>query len=427
MSDDRPQYSGAESVPPSIKAAAAWSWRLLLIGAAVAAVLWVGSRLQTILVPVAIALLLSVLLRPVRDGLERWLRFPRGLATAVSVVGLIALVAALVSLAGRQIVAGFTDLADQAIAGFNEVREWLAEGPLRIDNEQLNAYWDQISGSFTDGGAGGILSGALGAATTVGHVFVGALIALFCLIFFLVDGRGIWTWLVNLLPVAARERMHQAGRRGVVTLSAYVRTQILVALVDAAGIGIGAAFFVPTLALPLGVLVFVGSFVPIVGAIVTGAIACVVVLVAQGWVAALIMLAIVLLVQQIEGHVLQPFLMGHAVSLHPVAVVLVVAAGSLAAGIIGALFAVPLAAVLNTVILYLHGTDKFPALGTDDHVPLLRRRPTLPVINLSSRAAGLRRARGEAVTVDDAVGDAFGDVTDEPPASPDPLDGREGR
>jgi predicted PurR-regulated permease PerM len=420
MTDERQPYSGAESVPPSVKAAAAWSWRLLLIGAAVAALLWVVGQLKTIVVPVAVALLLSVLLRPVRDGLERWLRFPRGLATATSVVGLVAVVVALVSLAGRQIVTGFADLADQAVAGFNEVREWLSSGPLHVDNEQLNSYWDQIAGSLTDDGAGGILSGALGAATTVGHVLVGALIALFCLIFFLVDGRAIWTWLVNLLPVTARERMHQAGRRGVVTLSAYVRTQILVALVDAAGIGIGAAFFVPGLALPLGILVFIGSFVPIVGAIVTGAIACVVVLVSQGWVAALIMLAIVLLVQQIEGHVLQPFLMGHAVSLHPVAVVLVVAVGSLAAGIIGALFAVPLAAVLNTVILYLHGTDKFPALGTDDHVPLLRRRPALPAINLSSRTAGLRRARGEAVAVDDAVGDAFGETPELPtPRTPD--------
>jgi predicted PurR-regulated permease PerM len=386
----------SNAVPPSVRAAAEWSWRLLLIGTAVTAVLWMMGQIKTIIVPVAIALLLSVLLRPVRDGLERRLRFPRGLSTATSVLLFIGVVVILVSLAGQQIVAGFSDLTDQAVRGFDEVRTWLAEGPLGIDTAQLNGYLEQFTDSFTNGGAGGLVSGALGAATTVGHVLVGALIALFCLIFFLIDGRSIWTWIVNLLPVNARERVHQAGRRGVVTLSAYVRTQILVALVDGAGIGIGAAFFVPTLALPLGILVFIGSFVPIVGAIVTGAIACVVVLVAQGWVAAVIMLAIVLLVQQIEGHVLQPFLMGHAVSLHPVAVVLVVAVGSLGAGIIGALFAVPLAAVLNTVILYLHGTDKFPGLGTEDHVPLLRRHPAISSVALSGRAAGLRRVRDGA-------------------------------
>ncbi len=184
----------------------------------------------------------------------------------------------------------------------------------------------------------------------------------------------MWSWVVNLLPRSVRERVHQAGRRGLVTLSAYTRTQILVALVDAVGIGIGAAILRVPLALPLATLVFVGSFIPIVGAIVTGAVAVLVALVAHGPVIALIMLGVVLLVQQLEGHILQPFLMGHAVSLHPVAVLLVVTAGSMAAGIVGALFAVPIAAVLNTVVLYLHGHDKFPQLGVDDHVELRRPR-----------------------------------------------------
>jgi predicted PurR-regulated permease PerM len=219
-------------------------------------------------------------------------------------------------------------------------------------------------------------------------VLVGALIALFCTFFFLHDPRGIWGWIVGLLPLSARERVNQAGRRGAVTLAAYTRTQILVAAVDAVGIGIGAVFFVPSLALPIAILVFVGSFVPVVGAIVTGAIAVVVVLVSNGWVAALIMLGVVLLVQQIESHALQPFLMGQAVSLHPVAVILAVAAGSFAAGIIGALFAVPLAAVLNTVILYLNGHDKFPELGDEDALPIRWRAADAPPIRLR-RAPGV--------------------------------------
>jgi len=224
--------------------------------------------------------------------------------------------------------------------------------------------------------------------TTVGHVAAGTLIALFCTFFFLLDGRTIWSWVIGLLPSSVRERVHQAGRRGIVTLSGYTRTQILVALVDATGIGLGAAILGVPLALPLATLVFVGSFIPIVGAIATGAVAVLVALVAKGWVVALIMLGVVLAVQQIEGHVLQPFLMGHAVSLHPVAVLLVVAAGSMAAGIVGALFAVPIAAVLNTVVLYLHGHDKFPQLGTDDHPDL--RPPGL----FSQRGAGGADARG---------------------------------
>ncbi|MFV2144699.1 AI-2E family transporter [Isoptericola sp. G70] len=362
-------------VPASVRGAAAWSWRLLIIAAGVAGFFWLLAQLKTIAVPVAIALLITILLRPLRLTLERW-HVPRGLATALSILGLIAFVTGLIVIAGQSIVNGFQDLWDQAVAGFEEFLSWLSDGPLGLDTATLSDLGSQAQDMVADQSSS-LITGALGAATTVGHVLVGIIIALFCTIFFLQDGRSIWTWVVNILPIAAREKVHQAGRRGMVTLSSYVRTQILVALVDALGIGIGSAFFVPALAIPIGILVFVGSFVPILGAIVTGAIACAVVLVAEGWVAAAIMLGIVLLVQQAESHILQPFLMGHAVSLHPVAVVLVVAAGSLAAGLIGALFAVPLAAVLNTVMQYLHGHDKFPELGTDDHLPLLRRRPSL--------------------------------------------------
>jgi len=309
------------------------------------------------------------------------LRFRRGAAAITSVLLLLAAVAGLVVLAGRSIVNGFGDLSDQASQGVDEALAWLSDGPLNVSTDQL----DQLIGQGRDQlseNVDTLLSGALSVTTTVGHVAAGALIALFCTFFFLLDGRTVWAWIVGLLPLSVRERVHQAGRRGIVTLSGYTRTQILVALVDATGIGLGAAILGVPLAVPLATLVFVGSFIPIVGAIATGAVAVLVALVAKGWVVALIMLGVVLLVQQLEGHILQPLLMGHAVSLHPVAVLLVVAAGSMAAGIVGALFAVPIAAVLNTVVLYLHGHDKFPQLGTDDHLEL--RPPGL----FSRRGAG---------------------------------------
>jgi predicted PurR-regulated permease PerM len=364
-----PGWTAEQSVAPSMRAAAAWSWRFLLVAAATAALLWIIGFFQVIVVSVAVALLLTVLLAPVARFLHRRARFPRGLAAITSVLLLLAVVTGLVTVAGRSIASGFGDLYDQASQGVDEALDWLSSGPLGLSTDQLDDLVqqgrDQI-GSNADT----LVSGALSVTTTVGHVAAGTLIALFCTFFFLLDGRTIWAWLVGLLPVPVRERVHQAGRRGIVTLSGYTRTQILVALVDATGIGVGAAILGVPLALPLATLVFVGSFIPIVGAVATGAVAVLVALVSQGPVIALIMLGVVLLVQQIEGHVLQPFLMGHAVSLHPVAVLLVVAAGSLAAGIVGALFAVPIAAVLNTVVLYLHGHDKFPQLGTEDHVTL---------------------------------------------------------
>lgn len=362
------------TVPPSVRAAADWSWRVLLIGLALAVLAWLVVQVKVVVIPVAIALLLAVLLGPVVTFLHERARLPRAAAVALTVVGLVALVVGLLAVAGASLVHGIGDLWSQAAEGLEKVRDWLATGPLHLSDSDVQSWMDRIKGLFSgSGSSSSLVTGVLHAGTTVAHVGAGTLIALFCTFFFLLDGRGIWAWVVGLLPRGSRERVHQAGRRGLVTLGAYTRTQILVAAVDAVGIGLGAAILQVPLALPLATLVFIGSFIPVVGAVVTGAVAVLVALVAQGPWAALIMLGVVLAVQQIEGHVLQPFLMGHAVSLHPVAVLLAVAAGSFVAGIVGALFAVPLCAVLNTFILYLHGHDKFPQLGYDDHVGIRER------------------------------------------------------
>ena len=363
MTERAETASVAGSLPRSVQLSAAWSWRLLLIVGSTAAAFWLISFFKVIVVSVAIALLLTVLLSPMAVWLRNRARFPRVLAAAASVVGLIAVVAGLLTLAGNSIANGFSNLANQAGAGVDKLTSWLSDGPLQIGAAQLDAYRTQISDSISQN-TSSLLSGALSVTTTLGHVATGTLITLFCTLFFLMDGGRIWAWLIGLLPRAAREPAHQAGRRGLVALGAYTRTQILVALVDAIGIGIGAAILQVPLALPLATLVFIGSFIPIVGALVSGSVAILVALVAHGPFVALAMLAVVLLVQQIEGHLLQPLLMGHAVSLHPVAVILAVAAGSMAAGIVGALFAVPVVAVINTVVLYLHGHDKYPELGT---------------------------------------------------------------
>ena len=356
-----------DALPRSVQLSAAWSWRLLVIVAATAVGLWLLNYFKVIAVAVAVAVLLSVLLTPVARFLRERIRFSRVAASATSVVGLLVVVGGLLTLAGNSIVNGFADLASEATAGLDTLIGWLSTGPLQISASQIEAYRQQATTSLSDNTAS-LLSGALSVTTTLGHVGTGAIIALFCTLFFLIDGRRIWFWVVGLLPRSARQRTHEASRRGLVALGAYTRTQILVALVDAVGIGIGAAILQVPLALPLATLVFIGSFIPIVGALISGSVAILVALVAHGPVVALAMLAVVLLVQQIEGHLLQPLLMGHAVSLHPVAVLLAVAAGSMAAGIVGALFAVPIAAVVNTVLLYLHGHDKYPDLGTDSFV-----------------------------------------------------------
>jgi len=358
-------------VTQGVRSAASWSWRLVAIGAATAGGLWVVAQLKVIIVPVAIALLLAVGLHPIVVFLTTRLRMPRGAAVGVAVGGMLAFIVGLLAAAGAGIARGFGDLWAKAGDGVSQLMTWLAEGPAKISSDDLDRYMDQLTSSLS-GFSSQMLSGAAKASVTAGHVGAGVFIALFCLVFFLLDGRQIWTWLVGLLPHSVRPLVHQAGRRGWLTLEGYVRTQVVVAAVDAVGIGLGALLLGVPMALPLAVLVFLGSFIPMVGALVTGSIAVLVALVAGGPWTALVMLVVVLVVQQVEGHVLQPFLMGHAVSLHPMAVLLAVAAGSLVAGIVGALFAVPLVAAANTVVLYLHGHDKFPELGTDD---VLEHRP----------------------------------------------------
>lgn len=359
-------------LPKSVQAAASWSWRLLLIALAIAVSVSLINYLKVIIIPVVIAVMLTCILQPMMRFFQNYLRFPRVLAATVSLLSAMLGVLSLTILAGREIVIGVSELANKASAGFDTLLQVLATGPLKLDTDHLSEIWDQALKAAQDNSET-LINGALSFTTTLTQLLTGVVIALFCTLFFLIDGRRIWDWLIGLLPMRVRERSHQAGRRGLVTIAAYAKTQILVAGIDAVGIYLGAVFLKLPLALPLGFLVFIGSFIPFFGAVITGAIAVLVALVVKGWVAALIMLAVVLAVQQIEGNVLQPWLMGHAVSLHPVAVLLVVTTGTYVAGIIGALFAVPLAAVLNTIILYFHGHDKFPELGHDDHVNL--RRP----------------------------------------------------
>lgn len=402
---DRP---ATDSVPRSVHVAAAWSWRIIVIAVAVAIIVLGMAVGKVIWVPVVVALLLTVLLKPVADALERRLRFPRALAAAVCTVGLLVVVGGLLTLAGRQIADGVGDLYEQATEGFSALLVYLAESPLGLDTAQIESSIEQVQDQVS-ANSSSLVSGALAVTTTVGNLLAGAIITLFCLLFFLKDGPVIGAWLIRLLPQPGRHPAYEASRRGLVTLSSYARAQILVAFVDAVGIGVGAALLGLPLVVPLTVLVFLASFIPFVGAIATGAIAVLVALVDQGPGRALIMLLIVLAVQQLEGNVLQPLLLGHAVSLHPVAVLLAVTAGSIAAGIIGALLAVPLAATINTVVLYLHGRDKFPALGRDP-AALDRRLAALAGEDVAAGddAAVLTDAETAPATARDADGASAG-------------------
>ncbi|MEZ2389827.1 AI-2E family transporter [bacterium RCC_150] len=345
------EHQIAEDIPYGVRIAAAWSWRIGLIVLVGGAFIWLLGKVSFLIIPIMVASLLSGLLYPVTVWLAR-LRMPHGLAVAITVVGFLAVIAGALALVGRQLAVGFGELWLEALAGIQQVQGWLADGPLHLTADQIDKYIEDATSALQNNSSS-ILSGALSFGSTAGHFAAGMVLALFILIFFLLEGSRIWRFLVRLLPRRARAATDGAGRRGWSSMVSYARIQMFVAFVDAFGIGVGAALIQVPLALPLAVLVFIGSFIPVVGALVTGAIAVLLALVANGPVNALFMMGIVLLVQQLESHILQPLVMGKAVSLHPVAVILTVAAGSYLAGIPGALFAVPLLAVANTAIRYI--------------------------------------------------------------------------
>lgn len=343
--------TGARSVPPGMLITGAWSWRLLALAGVVAVLIYVVTQLNLVVIPLLVSVILSALLVPLSRTLQRH-RVPRWAAIVIAEVGVIVVIAGLVFLVVTQIVGEYDSLKAQTIESYKDLARYLRNSPLRISQSDIDNF---IAGIPAEAQANSkaIVSGALSAGTTVGHLFAGALLILFSTLFILIDGPGIWAWTVRLFPRSGRSAVNGAGIAGWATLQNFIKVQILVALIDAIGIAGGAAIFGVPLALPLGVLVFLGSFIPVVGAVGTGAVAVFVALVYNGPLIALIILAVVLLVQEIEGHVLQPLMMGSAVHVHPLAVVLAVATGGFVIGIAGAFFAVPFVAVANSMVKYV--------------------------------------------------------------------------
>ncbi|MDQ3455114.1 MAG: AI-2E family transporter, partial [Actinomycetota bacterium] len=367
-----------ENIPVGIRTTAAWSWRMLVILGGLWVVFFVAIELQLVLVPVAIALLLSGLLQPVASWLRRQ-GLPRSVAAALVLFGGIAAVAGIITLVVSAVSNGLADLSDSVTEGIDQVRDWLVQGPLSLSQQQLDDLIDEGQSSLADNREL-FTAGALATATTVGHLVTGFFLVLFALFFFLRDGREIWLWLVGLLPRVSREDIDGAGLIAWKTLISYVRATGLVAFVDAVGIGIGIAVLGVPLALPLAAVVFLGAFIPLIGSFLSGLLAVLVALVSNGPITALLVLGVVVVVMQVEGHLLQPLLLGRAVKIHPLAVILAIAAGLLVAGIVGALIAVPLAACVNVATIYLvrgrYAVAEAPIAAEFDPDPKSQSNPT---------------------------------------------------
>ncbi|HET8658116.1 MAG TPA: AI-2E family transporter [Micromonosporaceae bacterium] len=340
---EQPARRGAWSrVPLSLRVGALASGCLLVIAAAVYVVGLVAVRLASLSIAIAAAILMAALLEPVVRGLQR-LRVPRALGSLVAVLLLVAAFTVPAVLLWNLTASQFSDVAGQVGDGLRRTRAVLGD-VLPISDDQLDRVLDTLQERLQ-----GVGTNALAGALTLVEVLAAVSLALFVAFFLLKDGSAMWGWLLHQLPERARGAAAEAGQAGWETVTRYIRGTLVVAAIDAVGIGIALALIGVPFALPLALLVFVGGFVPYVGATVSGGVAVLIALAANGPVDALLVLAAVIAVQQVEGNLLEPLIVGRQVRLHPVVVVVVIFAGSLTAGIAGAVVAVPLTAVAYRV------------------------------------------------------------------------------
>jgi predicted PurR-regulated permease PerM len=312
-------------------------------------------------VPLLLALLIAALLIPFKTFLIRH-SWPRWLAVLVALLIAVVIIVGLVLVVVVVVRQALPTLEKQSLTAYASFKSFLAAPPFNIDKTQYAADFAQISAAIKND-TGSVVSGVLSVGSTAGKLLTGTLLTIFATIFLVLDGGNIGKWIVRLFPRRARAAAQGAGAAGWATLTAYIRVQLFVAAVDGILIGTGALLLHLPLAIAIAIIVFLASFVPVVGAVVSGAAAVFIALVYEGPVVALIMLAIVLVVHIIEGNFLHPFVTGSAVKVHPLGVVFAVAAGAFIAGIPGALFAVPLVAVINVMTLYVaRGEWRTPSL-----------------------------------------------------------------
>jgi predicted PurR-regulated permease PerM len=329
------------------------SAQVLIIATLAAAALWVLTRVPLVIIPVTIALILAAAISP----LVRWLTghgWSRIAATGTSFVGILATFGGVITMIVFLVRAQSKELAAKAATGIDQLHAFLNSGPVPVSDEQLTAARDSIQEFFTSSSFG---AEALTGARTIGEGLAGVVLMAVTLFFFLLDGEKIRNFLIGFIPADHQVKARLAAERSTLVLGGYVRGTAIVAAVDGLVVGIALAIMGVPLALPLGVFIFIGGFIPIIGATAAGTLAVAIALISNGPVTALIVLAVVIGVNQLEHHFLQPVLMGRVLSIHGLAILLALAAGSMLAGITGALLAVPLTAVGWTIIKTWSGRE----------------------------------------------------------------------
>ncbi|MEE6283020.1 AI-2E family transporter [Georgenia sunbinii] len=347
-------------VPRWLRRYGQMAWLSIGIVIVVAMIVFATTRIQAVFIAVFLAMVITSVLYPIVRALSRYM--PRGLATAVTLLGSVLVVAGIFTYVISSVAGQWSTLADQFSAGVDRIFEFLEDGPLPIHITQaeivdaINTMVAQAQ-EYVAANAGDLVSQVLSNAGTVALVFTILALSVFVTVFFLSRGEDMWRWFLNQLPARSREPMHRAASAGWYTFSGYARGTMIVASADGIMAFVLLLIVGVPLAAPLAVLVFIGAFIPLIGAPLAMIIAAVVALAAVGPLAALIVTIGIALIGQIEGNLLQPLVMGKQVSLHPVVVALGVTAGTFLGGLLGAIIAIPLLAVIWAVYSALHEPD----------------------------------------------------------------------
>jgi putative heme transporter len=343
-----PHRDSRDAVIWPVRVAAAWSWRLLVLAAGLYVVILLFSKIHLVAFAFIVALFFTAVLNPVDKWLESLGLHKSAAASLVLLAGIVVF-----GLIGWFVVVQITShantLGDQLTKVSEQIRDWLENGPFHLREADLNNFTNSITDTIKNN-QGKLVSGVVSTARTVFEVLGGLALSIFSTFFLLRDGDIIWRWVLHLMPAPARQQVDYAGRRGWFSLGGYVRGQVIIAFIHAVTITILLFILRIPLAPALGVLIFLGSFIPILGLTISGALCIGVALLEHGVGAAIIVAIAIIVLVQIEGHLLQPIIMSRAVHIHPLAVVLAVAAGTVIYGIVGALIAVPLVAFLNAFV-----------------------------------------------------------------------------
>jgi predicted PurR-regulated permease PerM len=343
-----------DEVPRLLRKVAAWAWRLILVAALIYGTFRIAVTLRLVVLPLIAAILLTALLQPLASRLRR-IGLPRLAATWCTFLLALVIIAGALTLAGNRVSADYPTLAAEVRRTANEVQKSLAGPPFHLNGRRLQQLTSQVVHFISQH-----KSAVAGTVVTGGKLFLeiltGLVLTLFSSFFLLKDGARIWHWLIGGLGPEAHRRMSQAGDAAWHALTSYVRGTTVVAAIHAIFIGLALWLLGVPLLVPLVILVFLAAYIPLVGILVVGALAILITLGTKGWFAAVILLAVFVLENQIESHLLQPLVIGRAVRLHPLAIILVLAVGGVIAGIPGAIVAVPAAAVITYAAPFLRGT-----------------------------------------------------------------------